>query len=191
MRHLPVVLLLLAGLGACADQPDPSYEYGTDLFGLGQFDPIGPDVGVHPDDSVLIDPDNPFRRGISGEDAARFDALEAGPIYGFYAFATALTAIPFGENQYYSALQLQLIYEQELAAPEDLALVRSLAIRGFQAVLDDFPDTAFTFDPSGRFQFDLLAPSVQRIIELGGTPQNGWTLITGPDGVAVAVQSGE
>ena len=68
--------------------------------------------------------------------------------------------------------------------------MRNIAIRGYQQVLDEFSDTAFTFDPTGRLQFDLLALSVQGILDLGGTPQNGWTLATGPNGETIAVKSG-
>lgn len=184
----PMILSMALALGAC-EAPAPEYEYGTQM--LDQvFSPISTEVGVYPDDSVRIDPANPFRTGIQGDGPIRFDALEAGPIPGFYAFATALAIIPYGENQWYAANQLHTIYDREMAAPEDLAIVRDLAIRGYQAVLDEFPDTAFTFDGSGRFQFDLLAPAVQGILDLGGTPENGWTLVEGPDGIMIAVKSG-
>ena len=195
-RHLreaesmrPVTLFAALALAAC-DVPPAEYVYGTQLLDL-RFDPVSSDVGVYPDTSVMIDPDNPFRSGIVGDGPVRFDALDAGPVVGFYAFATALAIIPYGENQWYTANQLHAIYDRELVAePEDLGLVRDLAIRGYQTTLDEFPDTSFTFDATGRFQFDLLAPAIQGILALGGTPQNGWTLVEGPDGILVAVQSG-
>lgn len=184
-----ILILGLTGLVACEPLPAPTYEYGIQLNDL-ELNLITENVGVYPDTSVLLDPNNPFRDGIQGDGETRFQALDAGPIPGFYAFATANAIIPFGENQWYAANNLQTIYQRQLAPAEDLGLVRDLAIRGYQAVLDEFSDTAFTFDGTGRFQFDLLAPAVQGILDLGGEPQNGWTLTEGPDGNLIAVKSG-
>lgn len=184
-----MALCAVVALVAC-DVPPAEYQYGIQITNL-RLDPLTADMGVHPDRSVLVHPDNPFRSGIVGDGPLRFAALDSGPVAGFYAFATALATIPYGENQWYTSNQLHAIYDQELVAePEDLAVVRDLAIRGYQTVLDEFPDTAFTFDATGRFQFDLLAPAIQGILDLGGTPQNGWTLVEDANGALVAVQAG-
>ncbi|MBX2800161.1 MAG: hypothetical protein KTR31_20955 [Myxococcales bacterium] len=185
----PALVSLAVTLAGC-ELPAPEYEYGIPVGEL-LFAPYTGDVGVHPDRSVMADPNNPFRDGLVGDGELRFETLEGGPVVGFYGFATANAIIPFGENQWYAANQLHAIYDQELVTDlADLAITRDLAIRGYQAVLDDFTDTAFTFDPTGRFQFDLLAPSVLGILDLGGQPQNGWGVVDGPDGFPIAVQSG-
>ena len=99
---------------ACEPLPAPTYEYGIQLNDL-ELNLITENVGVYPDTSVLLDPNNPFRDGIQGDGETRFQALDAGPIPGFYAFATANAIIPFGENQFYAADNLKTIYQRQLA----------------------------------------------------------------------------
>jgi hypothetical protein len=179
---LPLVFLALA---AC-EIPPAEYEYGV-VLGELELELISNDVGVYPNNSVLFDPNNPFRNGLSGD--MKFQILADGPIAGFYAFATALTGEPTGENQYYTALQLQTIHEGNMAEADELGLVRDLAIRGYQNVLDVFTG-AVTYDITGRIPFDLMPLAILGIEALGGTPANGWKLAVGPDGELVAVQSG-
>jgi len=187
MRIAKLLALFAASLTlGCEEAPPPRYEYGTVLADL-ELNLVSDTVGVYPDRSVLFDPNNPFRNGVSVE--TRFALLDEGPIAGFYAFASALANEPTGENQWYAANQLQEIHEQQLARAEDLALVRQLAIAGYQAVLDEFPG-AVTFDATGRTAFDLMPLAVQGILDLGGVPDNGWSLVTGANGELIAVQSG-
>lgn len=183
MRNVMVVAL--SAIGGC-ETPGPQYVYGIPLGAL-EIELIGPDVGVYPDTSVLTDPNNPFRDGLSGD--MKFQVLEAGPIAGFYAFATALSGEPTGENQYYTANQLQLVWGGGLAEPDELALVRDLALRGYQNVLDVFTG-AVTYDVTGRVAFDLMPLAILGIEALGGEPLNGWHLVVDEDGQLVAVQSG-
>lgn len=183
MIALPLAAVLLTG---CEEIDDPSFEFGSVLADL-ELELISDTVGVHPDNSVIFDTNNPFRQGVTIE--GKFAVLDDGPIPGFYAFATALVGEPTGENQWFSANQMQLIHERRLADPNDLALVRKIAIQGYQTVLDEFPG-AVTFDATGRLRFDLMASAVQGIIDLGGEPENGWTLATDADGNPIAVQSG-
>jgi hypothetical protein len=180
--NFPLVLMVL---GAC-EQPAPEYEYGMLLSEL-ELELISEDVGVHPNASVLLDPNNPFRNGLSGD--MKFQVLEDGPIAGFYAFATSLAVEATGEHQFYTANQLQQIWDAGLAEPDELALVRDLGVRGYQQVLDTFTG-AVTYDVTGRTAFDLMPLSIQGILALGGTPANGWKLAVGPNGELVAVQSG-
>ena len=58
------------------------------------------------------------------------------PVAGFYAWATRLSTIPTGENQFYAALNMKAIYERSLADSNDLEDVKAIAIAGFQAILD-------------------------------------------------------
>ncbi|MEN0065581.1 MAG: hypothetical protein AAGA48_25800 [Myxococcota bacterium] len=184
---LASALMLAATLATgCEEAPPPEYEFGILLADL-ELELISDTVGVFPDRSVVFDPNNPFRDGVTV--TGKFELLDDGPIAGFYGFATALANEPTGENQWYTANQLQLIHERRLADPNDLALVRQLAIQGYQQVLDTFTG-AVTFDVTGRLSFDLMPTAIQGILDLGGEPQNGWRLATGPDGELVAVQSG-
>ena len=145
------------------------------------------DEGVHPDRSVLDDPDNPFATGELSDETVWRVQSSGGNVAAFYAWATANARGASGERQYYTALDLKAIYTQEQAVDDDLDLTRDLAIRGFQAVLDYFPD-AVTYDASGTVAYELATPSVQAILDLGGEVMGGWVLVTRADGSVVAVQ---
>lgn len=188
----PLILTALAAplMVACeGPSGDPEFEVGMLLVDL-ELDLVSDTVGVHPDRSIIFDENNPFRSGITVETKFAMLADDGpGPIAGFYAFGTALIGEPTGENQYFTANQLQLIHDRELTDPNDLALVREIAIAGYQQVLDEFTG-AVTFDVTGRVQFDLMPLAIQGILDLGGVPGSGWRLGVGPDGELIAVQSG-
>ena len=175
-----IPLLLLAT--GCAIDPG-AYRYGADLSAL-TFVPFSPDEGVYPDASVLLDPNNPFADGVGQE--TKWDLLSSGPVLGFYAMATALVAVPTGENQYYTAASAQGIYDEELAAAEDLWLARDLAVRGYRVVLEDFTDDV-TFDETGTYSFAVAPLAYAALLELGGDT-SGYALITTDDGQQVVVQ---
>lgn len=172
-----VLLILLAG---CAADGSP---WGGAPLPEAPLRLYAENVGVHPDRSVLEDPANPFARGALSDDTVWTLQSDAGIVAAFYAWATANARGASGERQYYTALDLKSIYELDQA--EDPEAVRLLAIRAFQAVLDHFPD-AVTYDASGTIAYELATPSVQAILDLGGTPE-GWVLVTNGDGSVVAV----
>lgn len=178
MRNVLLSLLL----GGCSIPPG-TYRYGTDLTDLA-FLPYSPDEGVHPDVSVMSDPNNPFLQGIGEE--TRWDVLASGPVHGFYAMATALVQVPTGENQYYTAASAQGIYEGELAADEDLWLARDLAVRGYRVVLDEFTDDV-TYDETGTYAWSVAPLAYEALLELGGDT-SGYALVTGDDGQQSVVQ---
>ena len=177
MRSIYLVLFA----SACAADGDPwSGATLPDTLALASAD-----EGVHPDRSVLDDPANPFARGALA-DATIWDIQSSGnAVAGFYAWATAGAHGATGERQYYAALDLKAVFEQDLA--DDAPEVRARAIRGFQAVLDFFP-TAVTYDATGTIAYELATPSVQAILALGGEVEGGWVLVTKEDGSVVAVQ---
>ena len=162
---------------------------GDELDGIDvdsmEFHICGPDMGVHPDTSVLVDPDNPFATRAIGEQTKWELQSRAGAIASFYAWATLTARQPSGEHQYYAALNLKAIYDRELAPEAQLDAARALAIRGFQAVLDHFPD-AVTWDASGTIAYELVTPSYKAIVALGGTV-DGWILVQTADGGERAV----
>lgn len=180
MRALPILLVALAG---CAADGVP--------FG-GEAVPTSlvldsPNEGVHPDRSVLADPNNPFLTGSLSQEIVWQLQSSGGPVAGFYAWSTMLARGPNGERQYYAALDLKAVFELELAPADHLEEVRARAIRAFQSMLDHYP-AAVTYDATGTIAWELATPAVQAILDLGGTPLGGWVLITNPDGTVVAVR---
>lgn len=188
MNAVRALLLGLAFAAAgCEELPEPTYLYGEQLGGL-QFVVIDPDQGVYPNASITAHPNNPFRRGISLQ--SKFAAQSVGPIPAFYGWAQALVQEPTGEHQFYAAAAARDIYLAELAAPEDLVYARSIAVRGFQNCLTEFPDSTATFDITGNARFDLLAQAIDGIVQLGGRVPAGWSVVESADGTRVAVFAG-
>lgn len=184
----PRLLLLGCLLAACEPLPAPAYVYGESLGDL-EFIVLDPDQGVHPNASILDHPENPFRRGISLE--SKFEAQGEGAIPAFYAWATALVQEPTGEHQFFTASAARDVYLGQLADPEDLIYVRDIAVRGYQQVLETFPDSAATYDATGTIRYDLLAQTVDNLALLGGQIPVGWSVVESADGTRVAVYTGE
>jgi hypothetical protein len=170
---------------ACGDTEE--YRFGFNTTGI-QFELFSETEGIHPSEVTLDNPRNPFREFVIGEDT-KFDILDDGGNAGaFYAWATVLAGQPTGENQYYTATKLRQIFESNEVAPEDREIVRQMAIDGFQAILDCFPDDVF-FDVTGTFYRRLATPAFLGITDLGGTPQGDWVLAEDSNGSPTAVRS--
>ncbi len=182
-----VALLGLTALSGCAD--GPPYVYGERVTGM-TFAPFDDTVGVHPSDRVLSDPNNPFvDQAPFGE--VRWDIEASGdPVAAFYSWSTLLAYQAVGEHQFYAALNMHRIFDARRAAADDLDAVRQLAIAGYQAVLDEFPESV-TFDASGDIAYGLATPSYRGIVELGGAPRGGWQLVATPEGGSVAVKTAD
>ena len=179
-------LLLAVALATGACTKTPAYLYGRDLTRL-QFQLYSPDMGIHPDQSILSDPNNPFADDPPTESGKWVLQADAGPVAAFYAWATLDAETPGGEAQFYTAKDLEQIFRTGQAADGDLPAVAALAIRGYQAVLDAFPDSV-TYDATGKIAYDLATPSYQGIVGLGGTVQGGWVLLQASDGSPHAVR---
>ncbi len=184
-RSRTALLLWLALCCAgCGD--DGSFEYGENISGL-RFEFYDDSEGVHPSNAVLKNPRNPFRRAAIGAET-KWDILAGGGNTGaFYAWATLLAREATGEHQYYTATKLRDIYlanEVEGAVREK---VRQMAIDGFQAVLDYFPDSV-TVDATGTQSFRLATPSLLGILDLNGDVQGDWVLVVDANGDLVAVR---
>ena len=183
-NHLLAVLPLLSGLGCSL--PAPTYSYGIAL-GEVELQLIDEAEGVHPSDAALRDPNNPFAAdGIADE--TRWIVQDAGywPA-SFYAWATALALRPNGENQLYTALAAQQIYERREADTALLYYVRNVAIDGYQAILDDFPDDV-TYDATGTIAYPVAPTAYAAIESLGATPI-GWVKVESPDGTVALVRA--
>lgn len=183
MTRAIVLLPALALIGCAGDLPDPEYRYGVVLADL-VFEVTDPDMGIHPNRSILADPNNPFAEGISLD--GKFAAFADSPVAGFYGMGTALANEPTGEHQFYTANALELIYGGE-PVPDDPAVVRDMAIRAYQSVLDNFPGS-ITYDASGRPAFELGPAAIDGIDRLGGVVANGWRKVPTDDGFT-AVQN--
>ena len=170
---------------ACGD--DPEYEFGFNTTGI-EFELFDPTEGIHPSKVTLNNPHNPFREfGVS--DDTKFQILgDGGNAGAFYAWATVLADIPIGENQYFTAVKLRDMYQSNEVAEEDRETVRQMAVDGFQAVLDCFPESVL-FDPTGTFTRRFATLAYEQILELRGVPQGDWTLVENSRGELTAVRS--
>ena len=162
-------------------------------------DPVGPEnlqgliltlhstnEGVYPDQSVLTDPNNPFANGTLRQDTIWLIQSRGGNVGAFYAWATECAHGCNGERQFYAATDLAAIYAGSQANPDQLELVRANAIKGFQAVLDNFPKDV-TYAADGVTTYSLATLSLKGILALGGKATGGWVLVPTDDGVGLAV----
>ena len=177
---------LLVVLALCGCVEDGGLLAGEGLSEVG-FHLSGPDMGVYPDTSVLEDEHNPFAGCDIGETTKWEIQSGSSPVVAFFAWATLTARRPTGEHQYYAAANLKAIYTGKLAGPDELAVARELAIRGFQAVLDHFPES-LTYDASGTIAYDLATWAYLGIVELGGEVSGGWVLVETADGGKRAIK---
>ena len=181
------ILLSLFVFFALSCGEDPEFRFGENITGI-QFELFDPTEGIHPSKVTLQNPRNPFREYSIG-DFTKYEILvNGGNAAAFYAWAALLATIPIGENQFYAAIKLRHIYEANEVTGEDRETVRQMAINGFQAILDCFPDDVF-FDVTGTFYRRLATPAFQSIVDLGGAPQGDWVLTQDSNGFFTAVRS--
>jgi hypothetical protein len=173
--------LLVAGCAADGDPVGPE-----NLQGL-QLTLHSSNEGVFPDQSVLTDPNNPFAVDALRQDTVWLIQARGGNVGAFYAWATECARGCNGERQFYVATDLAAIYFGSLAQPDQLPLVKANAIKGFQAVLDNFPKDV-TYAADGITTYDLATLSVTGILSLGAKPAGGWVLVTTDDGGKLAVR---
>ncbi len=109
-------------------------------------------VGIHPEDCVLEDPENPYVNvGITEFDPNNpddpFNKLEldaaipdgpSGAKARFYLWATALARQPSPENQYFTALALHELFDANSNDLDQDELVREQALKAYRSVLDNF-----------------------------------------------------
>lgn len=183
--HIMMIIILVSPLIGCMEAPP--YYYAEIIKGR-DFIPFNDQVGIYPDTSVMDDPNNPFSGHFIGLETRWKIESDGDPVAGFYSWATLLAAIPTGEHQFYTALNLKSIYQQEQTKTAFLDQVRLLAINGFQAVLDYFPNSV-TYDQTGKVPYGLATLAYQNILDLEGVPQGGWVLVATPEGSQVAIKA--
>ena len=174
MTWLPLLL-------ACTDAV-ATWEVGADLSTLDVV-LVAPDEGVHPSASVLANPGNPFDPRVLD---VKWEILASDCAPGFYAFATALAVQPTGEHQYYTAWCMQQLVDAARLRPEDDARGWTIAVEGYQQVLDAFPGSV-TYDASGAYAWPLAPLAYAGILALGATPV-GWTSVEDENGDTVLVR---
>jgi hypothetical protein len=183
VRTAPLVGACLLGAG-CSN--DATFYYGDSLSDL-RLSLHTDDEGIYPDTSALENPANPFADSALGPETKWNIQSGEGPIAAFYVWATVLVREPSGEPQFYVGQNLAAAYLSGDSRVDDPAEVRERAIRAYQTVLDEFPDSV-TFDATGEIAYDLATPSYQGIVGLGGTVQGGWFLVTMENGQKRAVK---
>ena len=109
-------------------------------------------VGVHPEDCVLEDPENPFidvdiSEFNDNDPDAPFNKLTlaaqipegpTGAKARFYLWATALARRPTGENQYNTALALHELFDANSTSQFSDELTREQALKAYESVLVNF-----------------------------------------------------
>jgi len=178
-----IVCLCAASMTGCSAEGDYIYGDRFDALTLNLEDPT---IGIYPSTSVLSDPNNPFKETRSGIETKWAIESAREPIAAFYSWATWLATEPTGEHQYYVALNLRAIYQQERVAEGQLGTVREMAVEAFRAVLDHFPD-AVTYDITGTVAYPITIDAYRAMVELGGDPGE-WSLIVDAAGQEVLVK---
>jgi len=173
------------GLWTACEIDSGEYRFGEIILGI-EFQLYSDNIGVHPNKDVLLDPNNPFRLSDVGADTKWDIQNDGGNAAAFYSWATRLANEPTGEHQFYAASRLRDIYSTGEGKPEQREEVRKVAIRGFQAMLDYFPN-AVTYDVTGTIRYRLALQAIEAIRALGGTVEGNWILVTSADGIPDAV----
>jgi hypothetical protein len=179
-------LLLASALAVSACGDSREAVFGENITAT-TFEFYNEAEGIHPSDVVLSNPRNPFRDHPITDDM-KFDILANGGNAGaFYAWATLLARQPTGEHQHFAAIKLRDIYNAGEVEGGDREQVRQMAIAGFQAVLDFFPESV-TFDVTGTQRFRLATPALLGILDLNGDVEGDWVLIEDANGEPVAIK---
>ena len=195
-RTILCALVVALSASGCVDKAE--FVQGQDLSAL-TFHPKSATEGIFPDVTVLTDPDNPFADvayrsidAVSNQDAIQWKLNStASYVARFYVWATILAKTApegSGEAQYYAADGLRNVFYFAKAEPERLPQIRDMAIAGFATVLTRFGEKAVTYDASGKIAYELVTPALQGILDLGGLPPVGWTLVKDGNGVPKAVR---
>ena len=167
-HHLATLCALLtASLTGCELEPG-EWRTGEDLTEL-RFRPFTDSVGVHPDTSILEDPWNPFAGSLDPNSDLKWDLMDSGCDRAVYSWATALAIQPTGEHQFYTAACMHALYDGGRVDDEDLYLVWTLAVRGYEQVLLSFPDSV-TYDATGTIPYALAPLAEEGLRSLGAVP---------------------
>ena len=176
-----VALLLLSGCPG-----EATWEYPIDLSEV-RYVLFDDTEGVYPSTAVADSPHNPFAAG-GVDDVTKWEIEASGAAAAaFYSWAMVNLRGAHGEAQYYTALNLQRIYQRGLTDDQDLYTVRLMAIDAYQAVLDHWPNDVTYAEGGWTLSLALLA--YDGIVSLGAAPQGGWVRITDSDGNPAVIKT--
>jgi len=173
MRFFISILFSLFFTLGCETIDKAEYFYEEDLSQLKRLSLTSDESGIYPSEAVLAEPQNPFLRSPIGDETKWQIVVSAPNPASFYCFATMLAREPTGEHQFYAASFLKLVYENGEALEQHLPIIREMAIAGFQAVLDYFPDSV-TYLSDGQTTMRLAPLAYQGIKSLGADPEGDW-----------------
>lgn len=172
------------GLG-CDPGADAEYLYAENLTGW-EFMVFDESEGVHPSRVTLENSNNPFYGHAIGAETKWAIQNGAGNVAAFYGWATLLAQESTGEHQYYAASALAAMLDAGEVDAEERGTVRAMAIAGFQALLDHFPESLSYTANLTSFRLDSLA--YDAIIALNGSVNGGWVKVEEEGGGFVLVQ---
>ena len=128
---VPALGLLLAGC-------NPADGTATGVASNDGFSLYCPNVGIAADQCVLSDPENPYANETVDDNTKKTLANAASNARGrFYVWATAQAKSQSGENQYYTALSLQELYDANANAS-----AQAQAKLAYKSVLDNYFDAS-------------------------------------------------
>jgi len=130
---LSLALILITGCdrrnGRIFDVVDLPTDFVLDLYGANE--------GIHPDQSVLVNPANPFAdANLNMQNVWDLNDECPSPKARFYLWASILANIPIGEYQFFTAKSLHELYT---AGGSENA--RQQAKKAYRATLDHFFDS--------------------------------------------------
>jgi len=136
-RHILIILSLALILIAGCDRRTGYISNVVDLPTDHMLDLYGANEGIHPDQSVLTDPANPFAdANLNMQNVWDLTEVCPSPKARFYLWATILANIPIGEYQFFTGKSLHELYT---AGGSENA--RQQAKKAYRATLDHFFDS--------------------------------------------------
>ena len=127
VMSLTAVAILLAGCKAEDGSP-------TAVLSNTGFSLYCPNVGIAADTCVLSDPENPYaKQTVNDSSKWTLASAAASERDKFYVWATAQAQEPKGENQYYTALSLHELYDNN-----SNGFAQSQAKAAYHSVLDNY-----------------------------------------------------
>lgn len=137
-RLLFILLALVIVLITSCDRKTGDIVNVVDLPTDYMLDLYSANEGIHPDTSVLDNPDNPFAdANINMENVWDLTTACPSPKSRFYLWASILANIPIGEYQYFTAVSLHELYT--VGGSEN---AKAHAKKAYRATLDHFFDSA-------------------------------------------------
>ncbi len=173
MKKLLLLLAILLIQNCVKEPPLEPHPQGKIESDPEEFTLYSKNTGIHPDTSVLDDPNNIFADISISMDFKWDVASYANSAEKFYMWATVLARGPHGEPQFYTGVAL-----------EGLGLTQQ-AIRAYQAILKYFPND-ITILADGSEQV-ISEWAINNIENLGGTVE-GYAIVA-VHGKAILVET--